>query len=374
MTQVLACLLVGICLALPASASIKDYPFRLDTRQSGREHVLSAINDGPAFITIAAQIQGSNVASDRDWPMVDVIPPHSSRRLARVFAANPAEGYKFNTRYSHGFGNSKKTPDAEFRYRLPLGDGTKTVVGQAPGGEITTHTGPDSLYAVDFSVAENTPVVAARDGTVIDVADNFTRGGEEADLLERANVVTLLHDDGSMASYVHLAPHSTKVKLGDKVSAGQMLAYSGNTGYSTGPHLHFAVTKATVRKNGVVASESIPTTFVAFNPPRVFTAEQNMSLVVDYQQPGNPSADTLGRPTIATTKAIASSDTALSEPDTLVIEGRHDTSYWMDEIERRTGYPGWAWIAGPICIFILLALLLELYGTFQVHESRNRAL
>ncbi len=47
--------------------------------------------------------------------------------------------------------------------------------------------------------------------------------------------------DGSFAEYVHLAQHSTTVSLGDHVEAGQRIAASGNTGWTTGPHLHFAV-------------------------------------------------------------------------------------------------------------------------------------
>jgi len=364
--RLLAGALAGIAITLPAWASIQEYPFRLDTRAVGREHALVAINDGPAIITLSAQIKGTNVASDRDWPLVDVIPPHSSKKLARVFAAKSGEGYKFNTRYSHGFGSSLSAPDNEFAYRLPLGNGVRSTVGQAPGGEITTHTGVDSRYAIDFAVPVNSPVVAARDGQVIDVTDTFTRGGEDPVLLDKANVITVMHADGSMASYVHLAPHSAHVQVGEHVTAGQLIAYSGNTGYSSGPHLHFAVTKATVRKNGVVANESIPITFFAYKPPLRFQAIQNMELVADYEHQGEP-------PTLAPTELHqpgkaplpAPDDTDQADPEVLTIEARHDLDFWLDEIERRTGYPFWAWIGGGICLFVLLALMVELAATFR---------
>ncbi len=358
--------LAWIAITLPAWASIKEYPFRLDTRPAGREHSLVAINDGPASITISAQIKGTNVASDRNWPLVDVIPPHSSKKLARVFAASPGEGYKFNTRYSHGFGSSQSEPDADFAYRLPLGDGVRTTIGQAPGGEITTHTGVDSQYAIDFTVPANSPVVAARDGLVIDVTDTFTRGGEDPVLLDKANVITVMHADGSMASYVHLAPRSARVQMGDHVAAGQMLAYSGNTGYSSGPHLHFAVTKATVRKNGIVANESLPITFYAFKPPLRFQATQNMELVADYEHPGEPAKPPqVVEPRPGKPKLPAPEDPGLDDPDGLTIEARHDAEYWLDEVERRTGYPLWAWFGGTVCLFVFLALLSELTTTFR---------
>jgi murein DD-endopeptidase MepM/ murein hydrolase activator NlpD len=57
----------------------------------------------------------------------------------------------------------------------------------------------------------------------------------------RANFVRILHDDGSMALYAHLAPGGVRVQVSQAVAAGEPIAWSGNTGYSTGPHLHFAV-------------------------------------------------------------------------------------------------------------------------------------
>lgn len=329
-----------------------------------------AINDGPAIITLSAQIKGSNVASDRDWPLIDVIPPHSTKKLARVFAAAAGEGYKFNTRYSHGFGSVKATPEVDFAYRLPLGNGVKSTVGQAPGGEITTHIGADSEYAIDFTVPVNSPVVAARDGVVIDVTDSYTRGGEDPALLDKANVITVLHVDGSMASYVHLAPHSARVTVGDQVTAGQLLANSGNTGYSSGPHLHFAVTRATVRKNGIVANESLPVTFYAYKPPLRFQALQNMVLVVDYEHSGEPVTPGPVLVSNSGKKPLpAPVEADLADSDSLTLEARHDAKYWLDEVERRTGYPLWAWIGGLVCLFVVLALLLELAATFRKSDA-----
>lgn len=361
--------LVGIAITLPAFASIKDYPFRLDTPAEGRDHSLVAINNGPAVITVSARIKGSNVASDRDWPFIDTILPHSTKKLARVFAAAPNDGYKFNVRYSHGFGSVKAAPDAEFAYRLPLGNGARSTVGQAPGGEISTHTGADSEYAIDFTVPENSPVVAARDGVVIDVTDSYTRGGEDPALLDKANVVTVLHVDGSMASYVHIAPHSAHVTVGDHVTAGQLLAHSGNTGFSSGPHLHFAVSKATVRKNGIVANESLPITFYAYKPPLRFQALQNMVLVVDYEHSG---ATVVPAPLLVSNsgkKALPPVETDLADPDSLILEARHDAKYWFDEVERRTGFPYWAWIGALVCLFVVLALLMELTATFRKSDA-----
>ncbi|MGN6104983.1 MAG: M23 family metallopeptidase, partial [Kofleriaceae bacterium] len=61
---------------------------------------------------------------------------------------------------------------------------------------------------------------------------------------KRTNFVLVLHDDGTLGEYMHLAPASVSVKPGQRVERGQRLALSGNTGFSSTPHLHFQVMTA----------------------------------------------------------------------------------------------------------------------------------
>lgn len=51
----------------------------------------------------------------------------------------------------------------------------------------------------------------------------------------------VLHDDGTIAHYVHLSPGDLAVKAGQRVSRGEQLGLSGDTGFATGPHLHVDV-------------------------------------------------------------------------------------------------------------------------------------
>ncbi|KAH8091210.1 peptidase [Aureococcus anophagefferens] len=70
---------------------------------------------------------------------------------------------------------------------------------------------------------------------------HFSGGGAKAHLAPRANFVAVRHDDGSYARYYHLRTDGSLFKVGDSVEAGQHIAFSGNTGYTGGPHLHLDV-------------------------------------------------------------------------------------------------------------------------------------
>jgi hypothetical protein len=126
-------------------------------------------------------------------------------------------------------------------YNLPVDETSDWRVGQAFGGG-HSHNDAQNRYAVDIIVPEGTPVLAARGGVVMQVESSFDRAGNDAaKYAQRANVVRILHDDGTMAVYAHLRENGVYVKLGQRVSLGQQIAVSGNTGYSSGPHLHFCV-------------------------------------------------------------------------------------------------------------------------------------
>ena len=135
-----------------------------------------------------------------------------------------------------------------------------------------THGSPDAAYAVDIAMPVGTDVHAARAGVVIDIAStNF------ADSLEpdgaQANIVRILHDDGTYAIYAHLNWNAIRVRPGDIVERGEYIADSGNTGFSSGPHLHFVVVK-----NSGMKVESVPLVFEGANGTAV-TPETGMELV-----------------------------------------------------------------------------------------------
>lgn len=101
-------------------------------------------------------------------------------------------------------------------------------------------THKDSLkYAFDFDLNIGTPIVAAKDGVVVACCKKYTQGGALKVLKARANFIVLRHSDNTYTRYYHLKYDGVVVNPGDHVVEGQIIGHSGNTGFSTGPHLHF---------------------------------------------------------------------------------------------------------------------------------------
>lgn len=261
---------------------MSDYPFRVEAEALDGAHSLVAHNDGPASITVRISLDGSNLASDRAWPVIATIPRYSRTPVAKLYAADPAGHYDFSFKYTHHFGDINAVPHAADAYRLPFADGKKFPVSQAFGGHITSHVGAENEYAVDLAMPEGTPIVAARDGIVIEATYTYTEGGKDPLLLNKANEVVIQHPDGLISAYVHLSAGAPVVQRGQQVKQGQPIGFSGNTGYSTGPHLHFAVMKPVISADGVVRQSSIPVNFYAFDPPVRFQAHQGDTFVADY--------------------------------------------------------------------------------------------
>jgi len=102
-----------------------------------------------------------------------------------------------------------------------------------PGASVTSCYGQrwGVLHAgIDFAAAENTPEHAVQAGTVYAAGWNYTGYGIS---------VVIDHGNGVFTHYAHM--NKANVKVGQKVTAGQVIGYEGSTGDSTGPHLHFEV-------------------------------------------------------------------------------------------------------------------------------------
>ena len=106
--------------------------------------------------------------------------------------------------------------------------------------------------AIDFIVPKGTKIFAARNGEVIAVKDNSKLGGLNKKYIgnKYLNYISIQHNNGEISEYAHIKYHGSFVKKGQKVKKGQLIGLSGNTGYSSEPHLHFHVARLDDSSNG----------------------------------------------------------------------------------------------------------------------------
>ncbi|TVQ14763.1 MAG: M23 family metallopeptidase [Balneolaceae bacterium] len=166
-----------------------------------------------------------------------IVPANASEFELGTFRRNEGDP-QFRYRYRYFFGDPANTRHRDSHvYLLPYRHGETYPVLQGYNGRFSHQ----NEYSIDFRMPEGTPVHAAREGTVIFVKDDSNRGGPDPQYRADGNYISILHDDGTFAEYVHLRFRGSRVKTGDRVRAGDHIAYSGNTGFSTTPHLHFSV-------------------------------------------------------------------------------------------------------------------------------------
>jgi murein DD-endopeptidase MepM/ murein hydrolase activator NlpD len=131
---------------------------------------------------------------------------------------------------------SSATADDDVQFFQPFQYGD--IWGVNCGNAMGSHQDGGNRYAIDYGLPEGTPVCAAAAGEVVSVVEsNDGPTGNPAN----NNEVAIRHADGRVTVYLHVRKDGVVVAKGDKVERGDLIAYSGNTGATSGPHLHFAV-------------------------------------------------------------------------------------------------------------------------------------
>ena len=98
-------------------------------------------------------------------------------------------------------------------------------------------------HAIDFLLPEGTKLMASAAGTVVKVKVDSKEGGPDPKYKDPKylNHITIQHGNGEYSYYSHLRHQGALVRVGDNIKEGQPIAISGNTGFTTAPHLHFCV-------------------------------------------------------------------------------------------------------------------------------------
>ncbi|GBC55110.1 peptidoglycan DD-metalloendopeptidase family protein [Pseudomonas stutzeri] len=227
-----------------------DTQVKLETRKHDAGETLLVRNDLFAPVDIELKLENvENAVGAPTKPIRWVLPPRSQIRLATLAPRDASKPIRYTPKLRHALGDPRLLPKP-YKYPLPWRGGPFRLT-QGANGQYS-HFTPKGRYAVDIAMPEGTPIVAARGGMVVKIENEQSgRGNNPA-----GNFVRILHDDGTMGVYLHLMKGSVAVREGQRVETGTRIARSGNTGNSTGPHLHFVV-----QRNVGLAIESIPFDF-----------------------------------------------------------------------------------------------------------------
>jgi murein DD-endopeptidase MepM/ murein hydrolase activator NlpD len=200
-------------------------------------------SDYCAEYTVTLEANLKNMTPSRPLPLTVDAAGRKSFVLARFKVTDRTKPWRYDYHYSWQYGGRRNSIENDADYAMPFGPG-RYVVMQGPRGTYSHFAGSGSENAVDWDVPEGTIVCAAREGRVVGVREDSTFSGADPKLKPLGNYVIIKHADGTFADYHHLQTGGAMVKIGDEVTVGQPIGLSGQTGFASKPHLHFAVFQA----------------------------------------------------------------------------------------------------------------------------------
>lgn len=195
----------------------------------------------PASISFSNNPTLENMRFETPFQKKHVLKPESTKnKIATFILVNKTKkwGVKMMPSFRTFIGDITIVDyDKDYLYDLPYSKGDTFEVYQGYNGNFS-HQNENAL---DFTMPEGTPILAARAGMVIGIVQKNKSGCPTKNCADQGNYVKILHSDGTIADYFHLKFNGARVSLGQNVEKGELIGLSGNTGWSNGPHLHFVV-------------------------------------------------------------------------------------------------------------------------------------
>lgn len=199
-------------------------------------------NKKPYRITMTLDVSPGDLISEQGNSITKTLEGNSRVLALSYRQSEPGRRGHYRYNYNWAVGSLHARHDDSYLYRLPYGEKDTPYVVQGFNGGYS-HQG-FSRYAVDFAMPDGTEIYAAREGTVVDVEYRHNKGGASRRYAAYANFIVIEHSDGTTGEYYHLQQNGVFVRPGDEVKRGQLIGLSGSTGFTSLPHLHFAVYKA----------------------------------------------------------------------------------------------------------------------------------
>lgn len=241
------CLLNLSCLPLQVGAQTYGYTIHQEITQDSLIYYASNDNFCPYYIELQPQIDSIFFGE----PHFFVIESKTNHKRITAYPKPTKQG-KIDYRTYAFLGNPAQKPDTTHIYSLPYQPTKRYFIMQGYNGRFSHK----NQYALDFKMKVGTPIHAARGGVVVKVKEDSDKGGRTSEFAQHGNHIVIYHEDGTLAYYFHLSKDGSQVEVGEQVKQGQFIGLSGNTGWSTAPHLHFIIKYTT--KSGY---SSVPTWF-----------------------------------------------------------------------------------------------------------------
>lgn len=216
------------------------YQFKIDVKHTYENDYISLKINNSNKTAVRLNVFTDNTLLNSKYNLGDTITiaPLESKSIKYYIPNKEKFYYYYNTTLGDPEKEIKKN-----KLALPFPKGKKYTVIQGNAGTFS-HNNIYNLYAIDFDLQINDTICSADYGIIVGVINEYKHGGSSQIWKDndRANFITIYHPhSGLYTQYYHLVYHGNLVKIGDRVSKGQPIGLSGNTGFSTEPHLHFNV-------------------------------------------------------------------------------------------------------------------------------------
>jgi len=221
----------------------------------------------PSSIKIKFSVTNLNINGGNNNIYI-VNPKQKKQLLTSLKVSIKGRAYKLSYKYWTNYGNHNDNEyDESYEYNLPFKTSSRFKLYQGYNGSFSHR----NQNALDFTMPVGTEINAIRGGIVIRVIDKNNKNCEKEECKKYNNFIIIYHKDGTFAEYTHIKKNGSKVKIGEQISKGQLIGYSGNVGWSTGPHLHLVVFKQKLKKR-----ETIKTKFLTENGKKTeYLVEKN---------------------------------------------------------------------------------------------------
>lgn len=223
-----------------------EIKIKLYYEQTNNGYKVFVDNDEFCPISVNLNFTVTNLLIEGGNNKIYVVDAKKNKQLITTLTMiNDNKPYKMSYQYKSNYGSVLIAKfDENYIYDLPFKSNENYLVNQGYNGTFS-HQNENSL---DFLMPVGTEITAVREGIVINVIDSNNKNCPTKDCIKFNNVVLIYHSDNTFSEYAHLKFKGAKVKIGDTVSKGQVIGYSGNVGWSSGAHLHLVIFKQGIEK------------------------------------------------------------------------------------------------------------------------------